>query len=260
MNGWVELLWHGKRANGFTRESVDENYGPVREVRRLPLPFQRIELLGVNKETLTPLFPQEEWPENYPRDWKNLLIWGDNLLAMSSLLQGIEINGKRINLRGKIKLIYIDPPFATGADFSFKVPMPESWQELMPKNQIVKSPSIMEELAYRDMWGGRTPEERIASYLNYMYDRLVLMKELLANDGSIYVHLDYRMVHYVKLMMDEIFGRENFRNEIVWVRTYTVGSSKATANIFPNNHDVILHYQKTGNYKHNKIYEAYSDE
>ena len=163
-------------------------------------------------------------------------------------------------MRGKIKLIYIDPPFATGADFSFKVPMPESWKDLMPKNEIVKSPSIMEELAYRDMWSGETPEERIASYLNYMYERLVLMKELLANDGSIYVHLDYRMVHYVKLMMDEIFGRENFRNEIVWVRTYTVGSSKATANIFPNNHDVILHYQKTSNYKHNKIYEAYSDE
>jgi len=244
MTGWVELLWHGKRANGFTRESVDENYGPVREVRRLPLPFQRIELLGINKETLTPMFPQEEWPENYPRDWKNLLIWGDNLLAMSSLLQGIEINGERINLRGKIKLIYIDPPFATGADFSFKVPMPESWQELMPKNQIVKSPSIMEELAYRDMWGGRTPEERIASYLNYMYERLVLMKELLANDGSIYVHLDYRMVHYVKLIMDEIFGRENFRNEIVWCYT---GPARKLRD-FPDKHDVILRYSKTDKY------------
>jgi len=256
MTGWVELLWHGKRANGFTRESVDENYGPVREVRRLPLPFQRIELLGVNKETLTPLFPREEWPENYPRDWKNLLIWGDNLLAMSSLLQGIEINGERINLRGKIKLIYIDPPFATGADFSFKVPMPGSWRELIPKNEIVKSPSIMEVLAYRDMWGGRTPEERIASYLNYMYDRLVLMKELLANDGSIYVHLDYRMVHYVKLLMDEIFGRENFRNEIVW--HYNRWTSHS--NTFQHMHDVVLYYSKTDHWIYNVQYKEYSPE
>jgi adenine-specific DNA-methyltransferase len=247
MSGWVELLWDGKRTKNFTRESADENYGPVRKVNRLSLPFQRIELLGIQKQTQQPFFPQEEWPQNYPKDWKNLLIWGDNLLAMSSLLQGIEINGERINLRGKIKLIYIDPPFATGADFSFKVPMPESWRELMSQNEIVKSPSIMEELAYRDMWGGKTPEERISSYLNYMYDRLVLMKELLADDGSIYVHLDYRMVHYVKLLMDEIFGRENFRNEIVWCYT---GPLQATKD-FPDKHDIILRYSKTANYLFN---------
>jgi len=247
MSGWVELLWDGKRIKNFTRESTDENYGPVRTVNRLSLPFQRIELLGIHKQTQQPFFPQEEWPRNYPKDWKNLLIWGDNLLAMSSLLQGIEINGERINLRGKIRLIYIDPPFATGADFSFKVPMPESWCEIMPKNEIIKSPSIIEELAYRDMWRGKTPEERISSYLNYMYDRLVLMKELLADDGTIYVHLDYRMVHYVKLMMDEIFGRENFRNEIVWCYT---GPLQVTKD-FPDKHDIILRYSKTDNYLFN---------
>jgi len=178
---------------------------------------------------------------------------------MSSLLQGININGETINLRGKIKLIYIDPPFATGADFSFKVPMPESWKDLMPKNEIVKSPSIMEELAYRDMWGGRTPEERIASYLNYMYERLVLMKELLANDGSIYVHLDYRMVHYVKLMMDEIFGRENFQGDIVWRREVSRGR-KAEAQFFGHNADYILVYSKTptAHFKPIETYEIYT--
>jgi len=186
MSGWVELIWDEKRENRFTKENVDRNYGKVREAKKIPLPFQKIELLGIDKERSTlerwvPLFPEENWPKNYPKDWKNLLIWGDNKLAMSSLLQGININGETINLRGKIKLIYIDPPFATGADFSFKVPMPESWKDLMPKNEIVKSPSIMEELAYRDMWGGGTSEERIASYLNYMYERLVLMKELFIN-------------------------------------------------------------------------------
>ncbi len=250
MSGWVELLWDGKREKEFTKESVDKNYGKVREVKKTPLPFQKIELLGIDKKRSTlerwiPLFPEEKWPKNYPKDWKNLLIWGDNKLAMSSLLQGININGETINLRGKIKLIYIDPPFATGADFSFKVPMPESWKEFLPRNEIVKSPSIIEELAYRDMWGGKTPEERIASYLNYMYERLVLMKELLANDGSIYVHLDYRMVHYVKLMMDEIFGRENFRNEIVWC--YSRMASKDQKS-FNKTHDVILWYSKTRNY------------
>jgi len=257
MNGWVELIWDGKRENGFTKESVDKYYGKVREVKKIPLPFQKIELLGINKELSTferqvPLFPEENWPKNYPKNWKNLLIWGDNKLAMSSLLQGININGETINLRGKIKLIYIDPPFATGADFSFKVPMPESWQDLMPKNEIVKSPSLMEELAYRDMWGGRTPEERIASYLNYMYERLVLMKELLANDGSIYVHLDYRMVHYVKLIMDEIFGRENFRSEIAW--GYRTGGVPEKKN-FSRKHDIILFYSKTENNIFNLLYE-----
>ena len=254
MAGWIELVWHGKREKPFTKESVDEHYGQVRGVRKLALPFQKIELLGINKKTNTPLFPAEEWPKNYPKNWKNLLIWGDNKLAMSSLLQGIKINGETINLRGKIKLIYIDPPFATGADFSFKVPMPESWRDLVPKNEIVKSPSIMEELAYRDMWGGRTPEERIASYLNYMYERLVLMKELLANDGSIYVHLDYRMVHYVKLMMDEVFGRENFNNEIIWC--YAGGGIPEYG--YPRKHDVILFYSKTADFIFNPQYRPYS--
>ena len=259
MNGWVELIWDGKREIKFTKESVDRSYGKVREVEKVPLPFQKIELLGIDKERSTsrelfPLYPEEEWPKNYPKTWKNLLIWGDNRLAMSSLLQGIKINGETVNLRGKIKLIYIDPPFATGADFSFKVPMPESWKDLMPKNEIVKSPSIAEELAYRDMWGGRTPEERIASYLNYMYERLVLMKELLANDGSIYVHLDYRMVHYVKLMMDEIFGRENFRNEIVWC--YAGGG--IPENEYPHKHEIILFYTKTEKWQFEHQYRPYS--
>ena len=247
MPGWVELLWHNKRKNPFTKKSVDEHYGEVKEVKKIPLPFQRIELLGINKKTQTTFFPLEKWPKNYPSNWKNLLIWGDNKLAMSSLLQGIEVNGEKINLRGKIKLIYIDPPFATGADFSFKVSMPESWKSFINKNEIVKEPSIMEELAYRDMWGGNTQEERIASYLSYMYERLVLMKELLSNDGSIYVHLDYRMVHYVKILMDEIFGRENFRNEIVWCYT----GAGQTPNYFPRKHDILLWYTKGERYTFN---------
>ena len=263
MSGWIELIWDGKYQNPFTRESIESNYGQKKEIRKIPLPFQRIELLGIDKkrstpQTLFPLYPEDEWPTNYPKNWKNLLIWGDNKLAMSSLLQGIKLNGDTINLRGKIKLIYIDPPFATGADFSFKTPMPDVWKEFMNKNEIVKNPSIMEEIAYRDMWGGRTAEERIASYLNYMYERLMLMKELLADDGSIYVHLDYRMVHYVKLMMDEIFGRENFQNEIIWCYREAINSKKR----WNRKHDVILFYTKSDKFTFNyrDVLEPHSEE
>lgn len=137
--GWVELMWDGKRERFVSKESLDKNYGPVREVRRISLPFQRIELLGIDKKRQNlPLFPQEEWPPNYPKGWKNLLIWGDNKIAMSSLIGGVKINGEEYNLRGKIKLIYIDPPFATGADFSFKVGMPDEWKTVADKNEIVK--------------------------------------------------------------------------------------------------------------------------
>ena len=136
--GWVELMWDGKRERFVSKESLDKNYGPVREVRRISLPFQRIELLGINKETEKPLYfefvGEEQWPLNYPKDWKNLLIWGDNKIAMSSLIEGVKINGEEYNLRGKIKLIYIDPPFATGADFSFKVGMPDEWKGIADKN------------------------------------------------------------------------------------------------------------------------------
>ena len=150
MYGWVELLWHKKRERDFTKENVEENYGKVREVKKTVLPFQRIELLGINKKAssglseIIPMFPREKWPKNYPENWKNLLIWGDNKLAMSSLLEGVTINGEKVSLRGKIKLIYIDPPFATGADFSFKVPMPESWRDFFNKTEIVKESSIRE--------------------------------------------------------------------------------------------------------------------
>ena len=142
MSGWVELIWNGKRKKPFTRESVDEHYGKVRKIRKEYMDVQKIELLGIDKKRSTanelfPLYPEKEWPKNYPKNWKNLLIWGDNKLAMFSLLQGVKINGEPVNLRGKIKLIYIDPPFATGADFSFKVPMPKSWRDLIPKNEIV---------------------------------------------------------------------------------------------------------------------------
>jgi len=128
-------------------------------------------------------------------------------------------------------LIYIDPPFFTGADFSIKTKVGDE--------QIEKAPSIIEERAYKDTWSGG-----IASYLKYMYERLVLMRELLAENGSIYVHLDWHVGHYVKVMMDEVFGYENFLNEIIW--HYKSGGR--SRDFFARKHDILLLYTKAKNY------------
>ena len=173
----TELIWPDKRT----------------EVDRIILPFQTVEVINEPREKQKRLY--ENWPENYPKDWRNMLIWGDNKYIMSSLLP---------KFADKIKLIYIDPPFATGTGgFDVKVNIGDlSW---------IKDPSVIEERAYRDTWG-----KGLSSYLQMLYERLVLMKNLLSDDGSIYVHLDHRVVHYVKMIMDEIFGKDHLINEIIW--------------------------------------------
>ncbi len=163
---YVELLWYQKYDKVELGEKIP--------IEKPNLPFQVIET--INKPRLQPsLYPEDEWPENYPRDWKNLLIWGDNKLVMSSLIKQ--------GWAGKINLIYIDPPFFTGADFTVRTKIGDE--------EIEKEPSIIEERAYKDIWSGG-----IASYLRYMYERLVLMRELLSENGSIYVHLDWHALHY----------------------------------------------------------------
>ncbi len=161
----------------------------------------------------------------------NRLIWGDNLLAMQALLaQGYE---------GKINLIYIDPPFDSKADYSHKIKIDGA--------EMTKEPSIIERLAYKDTWEGGTD-----SYLDMLYPRLQLMKRLLAPNGSIYVHLDWHIGHYVKVMMDEIFGRENFRNEIVWRYRRWPAPSRD----FQKMHDTIYRYtRKDEGYIWNQLYE-----
>ena len=156
----TELVWPGKR----------------KEVERVELPFQTIETINLPRGAR-----QDELFGSKTEDWKNRLIWGDNLLIMGSILK---------EYAGKINLIYIDPPFATGDDFSFEVQIGDQ--------EITKEPSALEVKAYRDTWG-----KGMQSYLQMMYDRLVLMKELLADNGSIYVHLDWHVGHYVKLILDE---------------------------------------------------------
>lgn len=150
----------------------------------------------------------------------NRLIWGDNLLAMQALLA----NG----YEGKINLIYIDPPFDSKADYSHKIHLGET--------EFVKEPSVIERLAYKDTWAGGTD-----SYLDMLFPRLQLMKRLLAPNGSIYVHLDWHVGHYVKVMMDEVFGRENFRNEVIWKYFGPTSTEKN----FPKKHDNIFFYTKS---------------
>lgn len=169
-------------------------------------------------------------------DWQNRLIYGDNLLAMAALLAGDEHTP---SLRGKIDLIYIDPPFDSKADYRTKV--------TLPGVELEQKPTVIEQFAYSDTWSDGT-----ASYLAMITPRLILMRELLADTGSIYVHLDWHVGHYVKIVMDEVFGREFFVNEIVWQRTGAHNDS----NRFGNVHDVLFLYGKT---EQRKFFQAHTE-
>ena len=176
--------------------------------------------------------------------WTNRLIYGDNLLAMAALLAGDE---HQPSLRGKVDLIYIDPPFDSKADYRTKV--------TLPGVELEQKPTVIEQFAYSDTWSDGT-----ASYLAMITPRLILMRELLADTGSIYVHLDWHVGHYVKLVMDEVFGKDNFRNEIIWKRTASHSDSGQGAEHLGRQHDVIYWYAKTDRALVNLIYEPYSQE
>ena len=162
--------------------------------------------------------------------WMNRLIYGDNLLTMQALLAGDPQTGLP-SLRGKVDLIYIDPPFDSKADYRTKV--------TLPGVDLQQKPTIVEQFAYADTW-----EEGTISYLKMIYPRLVLMKELLSERGSIYVHIDWHIGHYLKILLDDIFGKDSFINELVWCYT---GPTNQKRN-FPRKHDCVLLYSKTGNY------------
>lgn len=160
-------------------------------------------------------------------DWRNKIYWGDNLQVMSHLLK---------TYRGKITVIYIDPPFDSKADYKKQIEL--------KGEKVENDRTAFEEKQYTDIW---TNDE----YLQFMYERMILMWELLADDGSIYLHCDPTMSHYLKLLMDEIFGIGQFQNEIVWAyRTGGVGK-----NFWPRKHDVLLFYSKSSKYKHNALQE-----
>lgn len=160
----------------------------------------------------------------------NRLIYGDNLLAMQALLAGDPATGLP-SLRGKVDLIYIDPPFDSKADYRTKL--------TLPGGDINQKPTTIEQFAYADTWKDGT-----VSYLRMLYPRLVLMRKLLSDHGSIYVHIDWHVGHYVKVLMDEIFGKNNLRNEIIWC--YSIGGKGNR--FFGRKHDTILWYTNGDNY------------
>jgi len=225
----VELVWPGKFAED----------GALREPPRGTLPFQVIERIHESRASRearrgglqSGLF--ETWQgregDTFEQGWKNKLIWGDNLLVMSSLLE---------KFAGKIDLIYIDPPFATGADFSFTAQIGESGE------QVVKESSVIEEKAYRDTWG-----RGFDSYLTMIYERLVLMRELLSESGSIYVHCDWRVNSFLRLALDEIFGKQHLINEIIWCYT---GPGSPNMKQFNRKHDTIFWFSKNNQWVFNK--------
>ncbi len=181
-------------------------------------------------------------PQEIESKWCNRLIYGDNLLAMQALLTGDKSSNLEA-LRGKVDLIYIDPPFDSKADYRTKI--------TLPGNEITQKPTTFEQFGYSDLW-----QKGTVSYLEYMYPRLLLMRELLSDKGSIYVHIDWHVGHYIKILLDDIFGKENFVNEIVW-QYYMGGKGKKE---FAKKHDIIFLYKKTNNYTFNQqIIKRYYD-
>ena len=174
--------------------------------------------------------------------WMNRLIYGDNLLTMQALLAGDPQTGLP-SLRGKVDLIFIDPPFDSKADYRTKV--------TLPGVDIQQKPTVVEQFAYADTW-----EEGTISYLKMIYKRLILMKELLSDKGTIYVHIDWHIDSYVKIMLDDIFGKDNFKDQIIW---YYPGGIKAVPHYFPRKHDCIYCYSKTDNYVFNNQRKGVED-
>ena len=220
--------------------------GRSEEVTRSVLPFHSIEHIDEPRKEATKqgesfsLFETDTRGRQL-KGWTNKLIWGDNKLILSSLAHGPL--RKEIEAQGGLKLIYIDPPFAVGSDFGFNV---EIAGETAEKRQ-----SIIEEIAYRDTWG-----RGISSYLSMMYERLKLMHSLLHTEGSIYVHIDWRVSSVMRMILDDAFGKDNFVNEIVWQKTRV---SKGQSKNFGNIHDSILLYSKSQNYLFNSVFLDHSE-
>jgi DNA modification methylase len=230
----VELVWNGKTS----------------EVCNIVLPFQVIEQVDE---------PRAEKPEDTAlqadmfsldargrqlKGWTNKLIWGDNKLILSSLKNGPL--REEIEKQGGLKLIYIDPPFDVGADFSMDIEI--------GGDTFTKKPNILEEIAYRDTWG-----KGADSFISMIYERLALMRDLLAEDGSIYVHCDWRVNSFMRLAMDEVFGSSQYRNELRWKRQPPRGA-KAISKQYAKSSDTILYYSLHDRYVWNPQFKEYSAE
>jgi hypothetical protein len=205
----VELVWNGK----------------TNEVTNVVLPFQVIEQIDEPREgkefgeggTLFDMSGKQI------TGWTNKLIWGDNKLILSSLKNGPM--RKEIEAQGGLKLIYIDPPFDVGADFSMNIEIGEEEES----ENFTKKPSVIEEIAYRDTWG-----KGADSFIAMIYERLKLMHELLAEDGSIYVHCDWRVNSYMRLILDEIFGKDSSQERNAACKYYSGRACSSNSSFYGN--------------------------
>ncbi len=215
----TELIWEGK---------YDE-YGNRREIDTagLSMPMQKIETIDQPRSEAAAAGQLAMFDKETKRldDFRNQLIWGDNKLVMASLLK---------NFKGRVDLIYIDPPFDVGADFTMDVPVGDG------KDTLEKDQSTLEMVAYRDTWG-----KDVDSYLHMMFERLTLMRDLLADDGSIVVHCDWHVNFQLRSLLSEVFGVDRFKNELVW---YYYNKMQGNVNRFAANHDTLLWYSKGGSY------------
>ncbi len=215
-------------------------------------------------------------PQTKENKWMNRLIYGDNLLVMQALLAGDAESGLA-SMRGKIDLIYIDPPFDSKADYRTKITLPsietrqlsqEEARKLLPGSiaaeianihleeikeiQLEQKPTVIEQFAYADTWKDGT-----VSYLKMLYPRLALMRELLSDKGSIYVHIDYHIGHYVKLLIDDVFGKDSFVNEIVW-KKYSGVKNQASKKLTTQTDSIFL-YRKGADPIFNTQYRPMSE-
>ncbi|MBU1343252.1 MAG: site-specific DNA-methyltransferase [Proteobacteria bacterium] len=224
----VELVWNGKTG----------------EVCNIVLPFQVIEQVDEPRAEENRALQMDIFDQQTGRQitgWNNKLIWGDNKLILSSLKNGPL--REEIEAQGGIKLIYIDPPFDVGADFSMDIEI--------GGETLTKKPNVLEEIAYRDTWG-----KGADSFISMIYERLVLMRDLLAEDGSIYVHCDFRLNSYMRVVLDEVFGSNQYINEITWKRT----SAHSDPKHYGINVDSIFYYSKSGKWIWNQQFIDHSEE
>lgn len=221
----TELIWDGKY------DDAGRRVAPL----RVALPFQTVETVNETAQERQKSLSLFESPGAYGAgEWRNRLIWGDKKYVLPSLLA---------EFAGKINLIYIDPPFDTGADFSYSATVPDDPDaQEDAETTFIKEPSLLEQKAYRDVWG-RDPD----SYFQWFYETSLLLRDLLAEDGCIYVHLDYRKAHYAKVILDEIFGTDNFLNNVVW----SYQTRHSSDQFWNRKHDDLLLYKKSAKWTFN---------
>ena len=228
----VELVWNGK----------------TREVCTAILPFQTLEHIdeprrvGVSPTSSSFQPDLLDMSGRQTKGWTNKLIWGDNKLILSSLKSGAL--RRQIEDAGGLKLIYIDPPFDVGADFSMDIEI--------GGETFHKEPNLLEQIAYRDTWGRGAD-----SFIAMIYERLILMRDLMHPEGSIYLHCDWRVNSHLRLAMAEVFGSKNFRNEITRIKC---NPKNYTTSSFGNIHDSILFFTRSEETKLNRIYDVRDEE